>query len=47
MTGNKDNISIMFQATPNPTAYHCWAVLCKFLGDFWEFWERDIFFPKG
>ena len=19
------------------------AVLCKFLGDFWAFWERDIF----
>ena len=25
---------------------HCLAVLCKFLGDFWAFWERDIFFSK-
>ena len=22
---------------------HCLAVLCKFLGDFWAFWERYIF----
>ena len=22
---------------------HCLAVLCTFLGDFWAFWERDIF----
>ena len=22
---------------------HCLAVLCKYLGDFWAFWERDIF----
>ena len=22
---------------------HVKAVLCKFLGDFWAFWERDIF----
>ena len=32
-----------FQATLNLSAYlinHCLAVLCKFLGDFWE---RDIF----
>ena len=37
----------MFQATLNPSDYffnHCLAVLCKFLGDFWAFWERDIFF---
>ena len=26
---------------------HCLAVLCTFLGDFWAFWERDIFFLKG
>ena len=32
--------------TLNLSAYfisHCLAVLCKFLGDFWAFWERDIF----
>ena len=23
-----------------------WWVLCKFLGDFLAFWERDIFFSK-
>ena len=23
------------------------AVLCKFLGDSWEFRERDFFSPKG
>ncbi len=34
------NIWVIFQATLNL----CLAVLCKFLGDFWEFWERDIFF---
>ena len=31
------NISVTFQATPNPYAYyivHYLAVLCKFLGDF-------------
>ena len=22
---------------------HCLAVFCKFLGDFWAFWETDIF----
>ena len=22
---------------------HCLAVLCKCLGDFWAFWEKDIF----
>ena len=22
---------------------HCLTVLCKFLSDFWVFWERDIF----
>ena len=30
----------------NLSAYshnHRLAVLCKFLGDFWTFWERDIF----
>ena len=40
------NISVTFQATLNLSAYlinHCLAVLCKFLGDFWAFWERDIF----
>ena len=21
----------------------CLAVLCKFFGDFWAFWDRDIF----
>ena len=34
------------QATLNLSAHlinHCLAVLCKFLGDFWAFWERDIF----
>ena len=38
--------SATFQATLNPSAYlinHYLAVLCKFLGDFWAFWERDIF----
>ena len=37
---------VTFQATLNLSAYlinHCSAVLCKFLGDFWAFWERDIF----
>ena len=40
------NISVTFQATLNLPAYffnHCLAVLCKFLGDFWALWERDIF----
>ena len=40
------NISVTFQATLNLSAYlinHCLAVLCNFLGDFWAFWERDIF----
>ena len=35
-------MSVTFQATLNLSAYfikHCLAVLCKFLGDFWE---RDI-----
>ena len=35
-----------FQATLNLSEYfinHCLAVSCKFLGDFWAFWERDIF----
>ena len=39
-------ISVTFQATLNLSAYlinHCLAVLCKCLGDFWAFWERDIF----
>ena len=39
-------ISVTFQATLNLSAYlinHCLAVLCKFLGDFGAFWERDIF----
>ena len=34
------------KATLNPSAYfinHDLAVLCKFLGDFWVFWEREIF----
>ena len=38
-------ISVTFQATLNLSAYlinHCLAVLCKFLGDFGAFWERDI-----
>ena len=41
-----NNISITFQATLNLSAYlinHCLAVLCKFLGDFGAFRERDIF----
>ena len=38
-----------FQATINLYAYyhnryHRLAVLCKFSGDFWTLWERDIFF---
>ena len=40
------NISVTCQATLNLYAHfidHCLAVLCKFLGDFWAFWERDIF----
>ena len=40
------NISVTFQATLNLYDYnhnHCLAALCKFLGDFWAFWERDIF----
>ena len=40
------NFSVTFQATLNSSAYlinHDLAVLCKFLGDFWTFWERDIF----
>ena len=40
------NISVTFQVTPNPSAKfinHCLAALCKFLGDFCAFWERDIF----
>ena len=46
---NTANISVTFQATLDLSAYfvnHCLAVLCKFLGDFWAFWERDIFFSK-
>ena len=44
--GLSSNISVTFQATLNLHAYfinHYMAVLCKFLGDFWEFWERYIF----
>ena len=44
------NISVTFQAMLKLYAHyinHCWAVLCKFLGDFWAFLERDIFFLKG
>ena len=40
------NIFVTFQATLNLSAYfinHRLAVLCKFLDDFWTFWERDIF----
>ena len=40
------NISVTFQATLNLYDYnhnHWLAALCKFLGDFWAFWERDIF----
>ena len=40
------NISVAFQGTLNLYAYNrnnCLAVLCKFLGDFWTFWERNIF----
>ena len=43
--GPSTNISVRFQATLNLSAYlinHCLAVLCKFLGDFWAFWKRDI-----
>ena len=46
LTRPSANISVTFQATPNAYAYiinHCLAVLRKFLGDFWAFWERDIF----
>ena len=38
--------TVTFQGTLNLSAYlinHCLAALCKFLGDFWAFWERDIF----
>ena len=38
--------SVTFQASLNLYAYnndHRLAVLCKFLGDFWTFWERAIF----
>ena len=41
--GLSANISV---STLNLSAYlinHCLAVLCKFLGDFWSFWERDNF----
>ena len=34
------------RSTLNLSAYfinHCLAVLCKLLGKFWAFWERDIF----
>ena len=44
--GLSANILVTFQATLNLPAYfinHCLAVLCKFLGDFWAFWERVIF----
>ena len=37
-----NNISLTFQATLNLYAYNhnqCLAVLSKFLGDFWAFWE--------
>ena len=47
--GLSADISVTFQATLNLSAYfisHCLVVLCKFLGDFWAFWERDIFFSK-
>ena len=40
------NSSVTFQATLSLSAYfinNCLAVLCKFLGDYWAFWERDIF----
>ena len=40
------HVSSTFQATLNLYAYfinHYMAVLCKFLGDLWEFWERYIF----
>ena len=40
------NISLTFQATPNPAAYfisHCFAVLCKFLGVL----GKTYFFLKG
>ena len=40
------NISVTLQATLNLTAHFinlCLVVLCLFLGDFWAFWERDIF----
>ena len=38
--------SVTFQATLSLSAYlinRCLAVLCKFLGDFWAFWESNIF----
>ena len=31
------------QFPPLRTLRNVFAVLCKFLGDFWAFWERDIF----
>ena len=40
------NFSVTFQATLNVSAHLinlCLVVLCKFSGDFWAFWERDIF----
>ena len=43
LDGLSPNISVTFQATLNLSAYfinHYVAVLCKFLGDFWE---RDFF----
>ena len=39
-------ISRSFQATLNLSACfinHCLAVLCKFLGEFWAFWESVLF----
>ena len=43
-TAFSSNILAMFQATLNLFAFsinHCLAVLCKFSGGFWKFWERD------
>ena len=47
--GLSANILVKFQATLNLSAYfinHCLVVLCKFLGDFGAFLERDTFFSK-
>ena len=44
------NISVTFQAPLNLYAYfinHCLVVLCKFLGDFFWHFGKEVFFLKG